>query len=155
MSRAAEAFYHLCITLWVGGMLAIGYLVAPVMFQQVTDRALAGTVAGELFSLFAWVGLACGIYLLGFMRVRKGARAMQSQIFWVVLIMMVLVIAGKFGVQPVLAQLKHDALPMPVMESTLRQRFILWHGISSGLFLVQSLFGIVLVCWQDRGKTSR
>ncbi len=38
------------------------------------------------------------------------------------------------------------------MESALRDRFATWHGVSSALYLVQSLLGIVLVVLQERGK---
>jgi hypothetical protein len=38
------------------------------------------------------------------------------------------------------------------MESAMRDRFATWHGVSSVLYLVQSLFGIVLVLLPDRGR---
>ena len=58
MRRLSEALYLVAITLWVGGMWAIGYMVAPVLFSSLGDRQLAGLVAGKLFSLIGWVGLA-------------------------------------------------------------------------------------------------
>ena len=82
----------------------------------------------------------------------KGWRAVQSGVFWIVLLMLALTAAGHFGVQPVLAQLKADALPRQVMESALRDRFSTWHGVSSALYLVQSLLGIALVLMEERGK---
>jgi hypothetical protein len=66
--------------------------------------------------------------------------------------MLALAAAGHFGVQPVLAQLKADALPRQVMESALRDRFATWHGVSSALYLVQTLLGIALLILQERGK---
>jgi hypothetical protein len=146
------ALYNIAVTLWVGGLFAIGYLAAPVLFSQLADRSLAGTVAGAMFSVIAWVGLACGTYLMLFILVGKGWRAIQSGVFWIVLLMLALTVAGHFGVQPVLAQLKADALPRQVMESALRDRFSTWHGVSSALYLVQSLLGIALVILQERGK---
>jgi hypothetical protein len=147
-----SALYNIAVTLWVGGLLAIGYLAAPVLFAQLADRSLAGAVAGAMFSVIAWVGLACGTYLMLFILAAKGWRAIQSGVFWIVLLMLVLTVAGHFGVQPVLAQLKADALPRQVMESALRDRFSTWHGVSSALYLVQSLLGIALVILQERGK---
>jgi MFS family permease len=147
-----SALYNIAVTLWVGGLLAIGYLAAPVLFSQLADRSLAGAVAGAMFSVIAWVGLACGTYLMLFILAGKGWRAIQSGVFWIVLLMLVLTVAGHFGVQPVLAQLKADALPRQVMESALRDRFSTWHGVSSALYLVQSLLGVALVILQERGK---
>jgi hypothetical protein len=105
-----------------------------------------------MFSAMAWVGLACGTYLIIFFLVGNGVRAIRSGVFWIVLLMLVLNVVGHFGVQPILAQLKADALPRQVMESALRDRFGTWHGVSSVLYLLQSLFGIVLVILQERGK---
>ena len=147
-----SALYSIAVTVWVGGLLAIGYLAAPVLFSQLADRSVAGAVAGAMFSMIAWVGLACGTYLILFVLAGKGWRAMQSGVFWIVLLMLALTVAGHFGIQPILAQLKADALPRQVMESALRDRFSTWHGVSSALYLVQSLLGIALVILQERGK---
>ena len=57
MRKISEALYFATISLWVGGMWAIGYLVAPVLFSSLGDRQLAGMVAGKLFALIGWFGL--------------------------------------------------------------------------------------------------
>ena len=152
MSRLADALYQLTITLWVGALLAIGYLAAPTLFAQLADRTLAGSLAGEMFKWVAWLGIACGAYLLLFLMARRGLGVLKSAVFWLVLAMLGLTVAGYFGIAPILAQLKADALPRQVMESALRDRFATWHGISSGLYLIQSLLGVVLVVIQARGK---
>ena len=133
-------------------MFAIGYLAAPVLFYQLTDRVVAGNLAGAMFTYIAYVGFASGTYLLLYVIARRGWRAVKSGVFWIVLSMVILTIVGHFGVQPVIAQLKADALPRQVMESALRDRFAAWHGVSSGLYLLQSLLGVWLVVWQERGK---
>ena len=147
-----SALYNVAVALWVGGLLVTGYLVAPLLFSQLADRSLAGAVAGTMFSAMAWVGLACGSYLLLYVLAGKGWRAIQSGVFWIVLLMLALTATGHFGVQPILAQLKADALPRQVMESALRDRFSTWHGVSSALYLVQSLLGVALAVMQERGK---
>ena len=48
MRGLSEALYQIAITLWVGGLLAIGYIAAPVLFASLGDRQLAGMVAGKL-----------------------------------------------------------------------------------------------------------
>ncbi len=151
MRRFSEVLYLTTITLWVGGLWAIGYIAAPVLFASLGDRQLAGLVAGKLFALMGWIGLACAAYLLLFALLRAGARFFRSPIFWLVLVMGLLTAASQFGIQPLMAQLKADALPREVMESVLRDRFATWHGISSILYLVQSLLGLCLVVWSARG----
>lgn len=152
MTRLFESLYAIAVAVWVGGMLAVGYLAAPVLFSQLTDRTLAGQLAGAMFSVMALVGLGCGCYLLFFMLARKGWRALLSGIFWLVVTILALTAAGHFGIQPILAQIKADALPRQVMESALRDRFATWHGVSSVVYLMQSLLGLVLVVIQEKGK---
>ena len=151
MRRLADTLYIIAITLWVGGLWAIGYLAAPVLFASLGDRQLAGVVAGKLFALIGWVGLGCAAYLLLFLVLRWGGRFFKSGVFWLVLVMALMTLASQFGIQPLMVQLKADALPREVMESVLRDRFVAWHGISSILYLAQSLLGAWLVVWSSRG----
>lgn len=151
MRRFFEALYLVTLTLWVGGLWAIGYLVAPVLFATLADRQLAGMLAGKLFALIGWVGLACTAYLLLFMLIRLGRSALKRGLFWLLVVMLVLTVFSQFGIHPLLAQLKADALPREVMESVLRDRFATWHGVSSILYLVQSVLGLLLVVGAGRG----
>lgn len=152
MRGLASALYSIAIAVWVGGLLAIGFIAAPVVFAQIADRAVAGNIAGAMFRITAWVGFACGSYLILYMVVAKGWRAASSAVFWIALLMLALAAAGHFGVQPILEQLKADALPRRVMESALRDRFASWHGVSTGLYLAQALLGIALAILQERGR---
>jgi len=149
--KFSEALYFIAIALWVGGMWAIGYIAAPVLFSSLGDRQMAGMVAGKLFSLIGWIGLGSAAYLLIFLLARWGGSFFHSSVFWMVLLMGLLIAASQFGIQPLMAQLKADALPREVMESVLRDRFATWHGVSSILYLVQSLLGLWLVVWANRG----
>lgn len=151
MRKLSEALYLAVLTLWVGGLWAIGYLVAPVLFASLGDRQLAGVVAGKLFALIGWIGLGSAGFLLVFLVVRWGRAVFGRAVFWLVLVMVLASAASLFGIQPLMAQLKADALPRDVMESLLRDRFVVWHGISSILYLIQSMLGLWLIVWSGRG----
>ena len=151
MRKLSEALYFTTITLWVGGMWAIGYLAAPVLFASLGGRQLAGMLAGKLFAWIGWIGLGSAAYLLLFLMLRAGGQVFRRAVFWMVLLMALMTVASQFGIQPLMAQLKADALPRAVMESVLRDRFAAWHGVSSILYLVQSLLGLWLVVWANRG----
>lgn len=151
MRKLSEALYYIALAAWVGGMWAIGYLAAPVLFANLGDRQLAGFLAGKLFAAGAWGGLGCAAYLAIFLAVRWGGAVVKRSVFWLVLVMAALTTVSLFGIQPLMAQLKAAALPREVMESMLKDRFAAWHGISSILYLVQSLFGAWLVIWSERG----
>ena len=135
-------------TLWVGGLWVVGYLVAPTLFYTLDDRMLAGMLAGKLFGHIAWIGLACGGWLLLFRLSRLGAAVLKQGFFWIVLVMLLLTIAQHFGIQPIMQQLKDQAMPKDVMESLFRDRFATWHGISSVVYLIESLLGLALIAKQ-------
>lgn len=148
MKRFPDLLAAWAVVLWVGGVWAIGYLAAPALFYTLDDRMLAGTVAGRMFAWMAWVGLVCGIWLMAFRFFRLGGAAFRQGFFWLVLLMWLLTIAQHFGISPIMQELKHLAQPRDVMESLFRDRFQTWHGISSAVYLVQSLLGLALVAKQ-------
>jgi len=151
LRRLSEALYLIVVALWAGGIWAIGYVAAPILFSSIGDRQLAGMVAGKMFALVGWIGLGSATYLLVFLVARWGGQVFKRAVFWLVLLMALLAAASQFGIQPLMAQLKADALPREVMESVLRDRFAVWHGISSILYLMQSGLGLWLVVWANRG----
>jgi hypothetical protein len=148
MKRLPELLAAWALVFWVGGLWAVGYLAAPTLFYSLTDRMLAGMLAGKMFTAMAWVGIVCGTWLLLFRLMRSGADALKQGFFWIVVGMLLLTLAGHFGIQPILVQLKAAAMPKDVMESLLRDRFQAWHGISSAVYLIESLLGLVLVSKQ-------
>ena len=152
MKTLTEAIYATALTLWIGGLWAIGYIVAPTLFYSVADRTLAGVLAGKLFTLIAYVGIGCAVYLLLFRLVRFGASSFKHGILWIVVGLLVLTLAGEFGVQPILSGVKNQALPKGVMESVFRDRFAAWHGVASVLYLIQSVLGILLVWLHARSS---
>lgn len=149
MKRLPDLIAAWALTLWVGGLWAIGYLAAPMLFYQLQDRMLAGMLAGKMFTGIAWVGMVCATWLLLFRFVRHGADALKQAFFWIVVVMLLLTLASHFGIQPILVQLKEAALPKDVMQSLFRDRFATWHGISSAVYLIQSLLGLFLVAKQN------
>ncbi|MFA6178840.1 MAG: DUF4149 domain-containing protein [Candidatus Methylopumilus sp.] len=146
MNSWSDKFALIVITLWVGALWAIGYLAAPTLFYTLQDnRQLAGVLAGKMFGYVAYIGIASAFYLLVHRLVRFGTPALKQGFFWAVLVMLLLVLAGQFGIQPILASLKSQAMPADVMHSIFADRFKTWHGIASIAYLVESLLGLVLV----------
>jgi hypothetical protein len=152
MKAISDALQSVTVTLWVGGLWAVGFVVAPLLFSRLPERLLAGLVAGKLFSYIAWIGIACAVYLLIFRIARYGAACLKQGFFWVTLLMLALVLAGEFGVQTVMESLRAQALPKEIMESVLRDRFMTWHGVASVLYVIQSLLGLVLVILHGKGR---
>lgn len=144
MKKFSDYLAAIALTFWVGGLWVIG-VAAWILFTNLTDKQLAGMLAGKLFSFIAYVGMGCGFYLLLFRLSRFGAAAMKQAFFWAALVMLLLTLAGHFGIQPILESLKAQAMPKAVMESIFRNRFQTWHGVSSIMYLLEGLLGLVLV----------
>jgi hypothetical protein len=141
-------FHHLATllaTAWVGGLWAIGYLAVPVLFYAQPDRQLAGLLAGQMFALVGYLGMVCGIYLLIYRYTIFGRNALREILFWSAAAMLLITLAIQYGIQPVMTDLKAQALPLDVMHSAFADRFKMLHGISSMLYLAQSVLGIFLV----------
>lgn len=151
MKSFADGLAAILLVLWVGGLWAIGGIAAPTLFAEIPDRQLAGNVAGELFKWMAWLGIVAGGYLLIHRLGRDGFQALKQTFFWIVLVMLLLVLGQHFGIQPILQALKDQAMPQAVMESAFRGRFATWHGVSSIVYLIESLLGLILV-WRYRGS---
>jgi len=126
---------RILLTLWVGSLWVVGFIVAPVLFTELNDRAVAGSVAGVLFTLTSYIGLASGSVLLllnAVVRKRINWRAL------VLLGMLSLILVGQFVITPMVVDLRLQGL-------TDTPRFGQLHGVASVLFLLTSLLGLVLV----------
>ncbi|MDO8961004.1 MAG: DUF4149 domain-containing protein [Methylophilus sp.] len=132
------------ITLWVGALWMTG-LSAYLLFDTLQDKQMAGRLAGKLFLVVSYIGIASAFYLLIQRLTEFGTAALKQSYFWAAFVMLLLVLAGHFGIQPLLAQLKTAAMPNDVMHSVFASRFSTWHGVASVAYVVECLLGFVLV----------
>jgi len=141
----------LFVTLWVGSLWTIGYVVAPTLFATLPDRALAGTIAGKLFRIEAWLSVACAVALIVLTRIASDdSNARHAKhVVWLALAMLGCTLAGYFGLQPFMAALREAAGAGGVMNAETRTQFGILHGVSSAFYLIQSLLGAVLI-WKLR-----
>lgn len=151
MPRFPDALAKIAVTLWVGGLWAIGYIAAPVLFSELADKQLAGNLAGGMFTVIAYVGMVCGFYLLIHRVMQFGGSALKQAFFWAALVMLLLTLGIHFGIQPIMESLKEQAMPKAVMQSMFSDRFARWHGVSSIVYLIESLLGLVLL-FKQSGK---
>ena len=120
--------------LWAGCLWTVGYLVAPTLFAVLEDRALAGRLAGEMFTAATLVSLAIAV-LLGGLYLRAGPPA-RGRLLLVVLAVGVLA-ANEWLLRPAMAQAR---LP----DGTPGEAFGMLHGVSAGLWLLASLLTLFL-----------
>jgi hypothetical protein len=140
----------LVAVLWAGSLWAVGYLVAPTLFATLSDRVLAGTIAGSMFHAMAMLSLGCGLAML--LLLWRGTPDWDGQrrrtVLAIIVLMVMCTVVSHFGLQPMMAQLREAAGPAGVMESAMKSRFGMLHGVSSGIYLIQSLLAGWLVLKQ-------
>ena len=85
---------NILLTLWVGAIWAIGYIAAPTLFAMLDDRALAGVLAGRLFSIVSYLGLVCGGLLLIGQILHGTAGWRRNWRLWLIVAMLGLVATG-------------------------------------------------------------
>ncbi|KPK57362.1 MAG: DUF4149 domain-containing protein [Gammaproteobacteria bacterium] len=124
-------------TLWVGAIWTTGYIVAPSLFEHLDDRATAGRVAGELFTIVTWLSMICGALLLVAMVRLKGGRQKRLRAVLIVSIMFLLAL-GEWLVRPMM-----EAARLP--DGTPGEGFAALHGVSAVLYLLASLACVFLV----------
>lgn len=137
--------FLLAVGLWLGAILSVGYMVAPVLFSNLPDRLLAGFIAGEIFRITTTITLVVAIILLGLSNwlVNRGYQSYRK-IRWFILTILLLAIAGSL-VQMWLVDLKRLASieGAAVMQSSYAIPFARLHGVSSILFLLESVVGLI------------
>ncbi|AMP09656.1 hypothetical protein CAter282_1885 [Collimonas arenae] len=141
-------FRLLIATMWVGSLWTIGGLVAPVLFTTLPDRVLAGTIAGNLFRIEAWLAVVCGLLLIMLFsyRTHDDSAPLRKTLLRLTLLMLVCNVLGYFCLQPFMASLREAAaLTGGVMSDGARTQFGILHGASSGIYLIQGLLGVGLI----------
>ncbi|MCW7540782.1 DUF4149 domain-containing protein [Aquabacterium sp. A7-Y] len=130
--------------LWAGSVVSVGAIAAPALFA-VLERAQAGAVAGRLFTVDAYLGLALAVVLLLLERRLAAHRADTAQgsrmSTELVLVLAVLfcIVAGYFAVQPMMEQAR---------AGQGRWSFGVLHGLSSAFFALKGLLLLVLA-WRS------
>ena len=138
------------LTFWVGGMWAIGYLVVPELFQQLPTAQMAGSMAGGLFLLLGQAGLICTLILLILYFLIDHAKWR----FGVLLLIAVLIASNLYILTPEIAALRETAGDALQEGTEIYSKFAILHGIASGLFLLVSLLGLLLVIRQPDKRVS-
>jgi hypothetical protein len=142
--RLLPATRLLVTTLWAGSLWTVGYLVAPVLFSTLSDRVLAGSIAGSIFRIEAWLSVGCGLALLAMVVFDDASRERRS-LLRLIVVMLLCVVVGYFGLQPWMAALREAAGPSGVMEGVARTQFGILHGVASLIYMFQSVLALVLV----------
>lgn len=141
----------LIATFWVGTLWAVGFVVAPTLFSTLSDRALAGTIAGSLFNIVAWLSLLCAaaVFALLYQAGRGGKEPSAKVNYYLIAGMVACTLIGYFALQPYMAELRlvlHSVADADTAAlADVRKQFGILHAASTGFYVVQSLLGAALI----------
>ncbi len=124
--------FRVLLVLWAGSLWSTIW-VAWNAFHVQTDRHLAGVLAGRLFTIECYLGLAVAVLAL----LLPG----RAQFLWGYAAAALLAL-NQWGVSPVMATARaHGAVA--------GMTFGVWHGVSAVIYLLASLAMLVLVWKQE------
>jgi hypothetical protein len=140
----------LVAALWAGSLWTVGYLVAPTLFAILPDRMLAGSIAGAMFRNQAWLSLVCALLLLALLQWGASELAPRRRrgLMLTVLAMLACTLTIQLGIQPVMTALREAAGPAGIGASPQSARFGMLHGVSSVMYLIQSVLAGFLIARQ-------
>jgi hypothetical protein len=154
----------LALVVWLGGMVILGAIVAPTVFQVLpmrepeAGRLLAGAVFGAALGRFHYVAYACGavllvtLILMAVLGPRPAQFAVRSAL---AAIMLGIAVYSGVVVLGSVERLQRE-IGLTVAPSTLpdgdarRVRFDQLHALSTRLMLVNIVGALVLLYWEAR-----
>ena len=137
MQTLFSVLERILLTLWIGGLWVVGFVVAPTLFATLPETAMAGTVAGSLFGSISRIGLLCGSALLLLAWLQRGCGERRRELL-VIALMFVLIVAGEFVLAPMIGELR-------TAGQTGSERFGQLHGLATVMYGINCLLGLVLV----------
>jgi len=141
---------RILLTFWVGGLWITGLVFAPVLFGNF-ERLLAGDIAGRLFTAVSQAGLVCGVTLLALAAWRAGKGVWRDWRAAVLVLMLLILVVGEYGIAARMRELKLLAL-IEADAAAHQAGFGRLHGLSSALYLLECLLGLLLVVFGGRPR---
>jgi hypothetical protein len=133
----------LLAALWWGGLTALALVAVPLAFVHFDNPALAGPYAARLFQVVAWSSLVISLGLLIWGRLQSLREGSGVSLRW-----------------PLLPWLLGAALAALLQEQAVAERILtarssggnlrLWHGLGSGLVLLQWMCALRVLWWLGR-----
>jgi hypothetical protein len=156
--------YLLALVVWLGGLLVLAGIAAPVVFDVLQarmpaeGRVLAGAVFGAVLSRFHLVSYACGVVMIAALLVialigpRPRPFAPRLALVGVMLgITAAIAIPIGWRIQSLQAAVTGPISSLPATDPR-RTSFERLHGFSSILAAVNVLCGLTLVFWEARER---
>jgi uncharacterized membrane protein len=148
MNTFLRYLQFLSLTIWVGGIIYLSFVVAPVLFTKLPSIDQAGAVVGVILPRLHWLGVACGfVYLASGLALARSLRAFGRAGMLAVLAMLVLTLIAQMGVIPRMDTLGAEmgSIERTPATSPLRKQFDHLHVVSVRLEGAVLLLGLAAI----------
>lgn len=144
---------RIVLSLWVGGMWAIGFIAVVTLFKYSADKKLAGELAGHMFTAINMVGIFSILILLLMQLLQYGAKFLKQWRVWILLASLILISSTQFGLRPNMESLKSARDLGQISQTDFKKQFGSYHKISSSLYTVSCLLGLSLLVSGLHGRS--
>jgi hypothetical protein len=128
-----RCIFRLLQVLWTGSLWSVGLWVTPILFSAQNDRQLAGVLAGRIFSIETYVGIAVAVLAL----LLPG----RTTFLWGYLAAALLAV-NEWALRPVMSVARTHGTAAGLT-------FGAWHGVSAVIYVAACIALLVLVLKKD------
>ena len=154
--------YLLALSVWLGGMVVVGLIVAPSIFGALgawdagQGRVLAGQIVGTILRTLHFVFYAAGVIMLVTLTIRRllGPRPVVYGIrAGLITAMLALALASGVGISPRVEAMQKEigtsVASLPESDPR-RASFYQLHGLSNLLLSATAIGALILLYWESR-----
>jgi len=155
MSTALRIAEFLSLSIWLGSVVFLSFVVAPGTFSTLGSRDQAGALVGLVLGRMHFLGIAAGLVFLAARLLRaKTFASLVAPAALAVVLMLLLTFVSQMGVSTRMARLKVEmgSVERTPKENSLRVEFDKLHRVSVGLETFVLLSGIAALVLLVREK---
>ncbi|MDE3135800.1 MAG: DUF4149 domain-containing protein [Acidobacteriota bacterium] len=148
MTTFLRFLQFLSLTIWVGGIIYLSFVVAPAVFITLPSIDQAGSVVGVILPKLHWLGVICGVvYVASGLGLARSFRGFGRAGMLAVLAMLVLTLIAQISIIPRADSLRRQMGSFERTPATnpLRQQFDHLHVISVRLEGAVLLLGLAAI----------
>ena len=124
--------FRILLVLWAGSLWSLALWVTPTLFYLQSDRHLAGILAGRMFTVETYVGVAVAVLAL----LLPG----RTRFVWGYFGAAILAV-NEWGLRPVMAAARAHGTSAGLT-------FGAWHGVSAALY-VAACGAVLVLIWNE------
>ena len=155
MSTVLRVVEFLSLSIWLGSVVFLSFVVAPASFSALGSRDQAGALVGLVLGRMHFLGIVAGLLFLTARMLRaKTFGSLVAPAALADVLMVLLTFASQMGVSPRMTRLKAEmgSVERTPAENPLRIKFDKLHRISVGLETFVLLSGITALVLLIREK---